>query len=191
MRARYLIPFFALAALCLAGSANGQRGSRGGSRGLRAPSGRSHSYTPRSYTPRSSKPRTYSSPTPRSSRPRTSTPRSPRLTKPHSSAPRGSRRLAPPATHQHSSSPRAATPHAPGERDSRGRLKRSEEARRDFMRETGHPHGWPGHVIDHIKPLAEGGADDPSNMQWQTIPEAKAKDRVECSGHKCGSRHKP
>jgi chorismate dehydratase len=27
--------------------------------------------------------------------------------------------------------------------------------------------------------LKRGGADDPSNMQWQTTPEAKAKDRVE------------
>lgn len=50
------------------------------------------------------------------------------------------------------------------------------------MRQTGHPHGWPGHVVDHIKPLACGGADDPSNMQWQTIAEGKAKDKVERQG---------
>jgi len=36
-----------------------------------------------------------------------------------------------------------------------------------------------GYVIDHIVPLACGGADVPSNMQWQTISEAKAKDRWE------------
>ncbi len=34
-------------------------------------------------------------------------------------------------------------------------------------------------VIDHIKALKRGGADDSSNMQWQTREEAKAKDRTE------------
>ncbi|HVB33764.1 MAG TPA: HNH endonuclease signature motif containing protein [Patescibacteria group bacterium] len=47
------------------------------------------------------------------------------------------------------------------------------------MRETGYPHGRHGHVIDHIDPLACGGLDAPSNMQWQTIAAAKAKDKVE------------
>jgi len=37
----------------------------------------------------------------------------------------------------------------------------------------------PGYVVDHIKALACGGADDPSNMQWQTIEAGKAKDRWE------------
>lgn len=37
----------------------------------------------------------------------------------------------------------------------------------------------PGYVIDHIQPLKRGGADKPSNMQWQTKEEAKAKDRWE------------
>lgn len=36
-----------------------------------------------------------------------------------------------------------------------------------------------GYVIDHIQPLACGGADEPSNMQWQTIADAKAKDKWE------------
>jgi len=40
-------------------------------------------------------------------------------------------------------------------------------------------------VIDHKVPLAEGGADVPSNMQWQTTAEARAKDKVECGGKKC------
>jgi hypothetical protein len=65
------------------------------------------------------------------------------------------------------------------ERDSHGRIKRSEEAKREFMRQTGYPHGRPGYVIDHIIPLKRGGADSPSNMQWQTIAEAKAKDKWE------------
>src|SRR5882762_6941539 len=37
----------------------------------------------------------------------------------------------------------------------------------------------PGYVVDHIKPLCAGGADHPSNMQWQTREEAKNKDRLE------------
>jgi hypothetical protein len=36
-----------------------------------------------------------------------------------------------------------------------------------------------GYVIDHVKRLECGGADDPSNMQWQTVAEGKAKDRTE------------
>jgi hypothetical protein len=50
------------------------------------------------------------------------------------------------------------------------------------MRRTGHPHGWLGHVVDHIAPLACGGADAPSNMQWQSAEDAKAKDEVERRG---------
>jgi len=42
----------------------------------------------------------------------------------------------------------------------------------------------PGYVIDHIKPLACNGADDPSNMQWQTEAEGKAKDKWERKGCK-------
>jgi hypothetical protein len=64
-------------------------------------------------------------------------------------------------------------------RDHRNRILRSEQARDAFMKETGFPHGRPGYVIDHIIPLAKGGADLPSNMQWQTIAEAKAKDAWE------------
>jgi hypothetical protein len=37
----------------------------------------------------------------------------------------------------------------------------------------------PGYVVDHIKPLCAGGADHPSNMQWQTLEQAKKKDRLE------------
>jgi hypothetical protein len=36
----------------------------------------------------------------------------------------------------------------------------------------------PGYVVaDHVVPLAYSGR-DPSNMQWQTTADAKAKDRV-------------
>lgn len=37
----------------------------------------------------------------------------------------------------------------------------------------------PGYIIDHVIPLCAGGPDKPSNMQWQTVSEAKAKDREE------------
>lgn len=62
---------------------------------------------------------------------------------------------------------------------------RSSAAKTEFKHEhpcpaTGRSSGrCPGYVIDHIKPLACGGADEPSNMQWQTKAEAKAKDRWE------------
>src|SRR5207247_942917 len=64
-------------------------------------------------------------------------------------------------------------------RDANGRILRSPAARAQFLRPTGYPHGRPGYVVDHIIPLECGGADSPSNMQWQTIAEAKAKDRTE------------
>jgi len=34
-------------------------------------------------------------------------------------------------------------------------------------------------VIDHVVALKRGGADAPSNMQWQTVQAAKAKDKIE------------
>ena len=64
-------------------------------------------------------------------------------------------------------------------RDAAGRIIRSEAARRAFMRQTGFPNGRPGYVIDHIIALKRGGADEPNNMQWQTVEEAKAKDKWE------------
>lgn len=57
--------------------------------------------------------------------------------------------------------------------------KRSTLARKQFMQQTGYPHGRPGYVIDHVIPLACGGPDTPQNMQWQTRAEAKAKDKWE------------
>lgn len=64
-------------------------------------------------------------------------------------------------------------------RDEHGDIIRSESARNEFMRATGFPDGRPGYVVDHVIPLKRCGADDPSNMQWQTIEDAKAKNRWE------------
>src|SRR3954467_119069 len=73
--------------------------------------------------------------------------------------------------------------------------KRDPHQRAAFMKQhpcpaTGKARGaCPGYVIDHIKPLYAGGADHPRNMQWQTVADAKVKDREErklCrSMHKC------
>jgi hypothetical protein len=67
-------------------------------------------------------------------------------------------------------------------RDSHGRIARSEEAKHRFEVQSGYPHGRRGFVVDHIVPLACGGADAPSNMQWQTVEQARAKDKVERRG---------
>lgn len=80
---------------------------------------------------------------------------------------------------------KAAPSGAAVHRDAHGRFARSESARHDFMQRTGFPRGRPGYVVDHIVPLACGGADAPSNMQWQTVAQAKAKDKTERRG--CGS----
>jgi len=65
------------------------------------------------------------------------------------------------------------------QRDRAGRIARDAKARREFMRRTGFPRGRPGYIVDHIVPLACGGPDKPSNMQWQTVAEARAKDKQE------------
>lgn len=44
----------------------------------------------------------------------------------------------------------------------------------------------PGYVVDHVKPLCAGGPDHPSNMQWQTVADAREKDRWE--RRVCGAR---
>lgn len=61
--------------------------------------------------------------------------------------------------------------------------ERSLAAKNDFKYthpcpSNGNNHGpCSGYVIDHITALACGGADAPSNMQWQSVAEGKAKDK--------------
>ncbi len=71
------------------------------------------------------------------------------------------------------------------QRDKHGRIARSTKAKDEFKKthpcpSTGKSSGsCPGYVIDHVQPLKRGGADRPSNMQWQTKEAAKEKDRAE------------
>jgi hypothetical protein len=73
-------------------------------------------------------------------------------------------------------------------------IKRSTSAKRAFQKAapcpaTGEPRGaCPGYVIDHIVPLCAGGPDTPANMQWQTIAEAREKDKIEVA--KCRALRK-
>jgi hypothetical protein len=62
--------------------------------------------------------------------------------------------------------------------------KRSAKARYQFRKShpcpsTGKVRGaCKGYVIDHVKALCAGGLDSPVNMQWQTVSDAKAKDKI-------------
>lgn len=64
-------------------------------------------------------------------------------------------------------------------RNESGRIIRSAAVVRQFKQQTGYPKGRHGYIIDHITPLKRGGCDTPENMQWQTIQNAKEKDKWE------------
>lgn len=74
------------------------------------------------------------------------------------------------------------------------KIERSHAVRHAFVKQqacpsTGrHRLPCPGHVIDHVVALACGGPDQTSNMQWQTVEDAKAKDKWETKGCKKGAR---
>jgi 5-methylcytosine-specific restriction endonuclease McrA len=64
-------------------------------------------------------------------------------------------------------------------RNSEGKIARNPAAVREFKKTHPCPGTCKDMVVDHIVPLKRGGADIPSNMEWQTKAEAKAKDKVE------------
>ncbi len=79
----------------------------------------------------------------------------------------------------------AASPACHLDRNARHRIRRRSPARQAFK--ATHPcpssgaatGSCEGYIVDHICPLACCGADAPSNMQWQTTAESKAKDKWE------------
>lgn len=84
----------------------------------------------------------------------------------------------------------------PIERNVHGRIKRSGKAKNDFKAANPCPANGnrsgscPGYVIDHIKPLACGGADSPENMQWQTNVAGKEKDAWERDNCNVSNKHR-
>ena len=68
------------------------------------------------------------------------------------------------------------------------RLKRSQSAKAEFKQQHPCPAAGStnrpckGCVIDHIVPIACHGADAPSNMQWQTVADAKSQGQVGAQG---------
>jgi HNH endonuclease len=64
-------------------------------------------------------------------------------------------------------------------RDSHGRILRSSAARMRFLHMHHLTHTPRDCQVDHVKPLALGGADDPSNMQLLCGETLKAKEKSE------------
>ena len=56
---------------------------------------------------------------------------------------------------------------------------RSTAVKHRFDVQQGYPHGRKNFIVDHICALAQGGIDSPTNMQYQTLADSTAKDRVE------------
>ncbi len=54
-------------------------------------------------------------------------------------------------------------------------VKRSESNKKEFLERLGYQSTPYGYEVDHIKPLSEGGTDDPSNMQLLTIEQHAIK----------------
>jgi len=110
----------------------------------------------------------------------------------HSSGTHNSGHSAAPHISPHASSAHSGTYHSGGQqaavgvkRDAHGKVARDPHAKEAFRKlhpcpATGKTYGaCPGWVVDHRQALKHGGADDPSNMQWQTQTAAKAKDKWE------------
>ncbi len=63
-------------------------------------------------------------------------------------------------------------------------LERHKDAKKEFMRRSGYPHGRKGYVVDYVVTPACGGKEEPSNLQWLPEVEARALDLRE--GRSCG-----
>ena len=89
------------------------------------------------------------------------------------------------ASHRSRRDSRQTSSNGTVQRNSHGKIKRSAAAKDAFKRQQPCPANGksfgscPGYVIDHVNPLECGGADAPSNMQWQTLADGKAKDKTE------------
>ena len=77
-------------------------------------------------------------------------------------------------------------------RDKAGHIKRNSHQVVLFKRQHACPANGassgscPGYVVDHIVSLCACGPDKPENMQWQTLADSKAKDKLEI--RQCGQK---
>jgi hypothetical protein len=58
---------------------------------------------------------------------------------------------------------------------------RSYSATKEFMEQSGHPKGWPGHIVDFKVGVKDGGTPTPDNMEWLTPEERWAKHKAKQS----------
>jgi hypothetical protein len=104
---------------------------------------------------------------------------------PGTAGPTSSSSIGTPHTYRKDYVAQGYAPHSSVQRDQHGKIKRSSAAKSAFERQapcpsTGKTSGaCRGYVVDHVQALECGGADAPSNMQWQTTADAKAKDKTE------------
>ena len=88
--------------------------------------------------------------------------------------------VAAPLKKSHSSTAPVNKHYSLGHKEARSTAAKDAFKRAHPCPSTGRTSGaCPGYVIDHVQALKHGGADAPSNMQWQTTAAAKEKDRWE------------
>lgn len=56
---------------------------------------------------------------------------------------------------------------------------RDYKVKKAFDKLNGYPQGRKGYIVDHICALSIGGKDTIENMQYQTIVQSRAKDKIE------------
>lgn len=78
-------------------------------------------------------------------------------------------------------------------RDSHGKIERSAQANGDFRKRNSCPStgkttdACPGYEVEHRTPLACGGSDSPSNMQWLTKSANRSKGAAGCARRQSSS----